>query len=137
MQNSIATTDGRPAAVETRRPWWRHLSGATVGPWLALIVMVLVFSTLNSRFFSVGNALNIFQQAAVLVVLSLGGTFVILMGSIDLSVGSMVSLAGISAAVLIRDYGEGAVVLAPLLTMLVGGIAGVLVGYAKLPSFLT
>jgi len=137
MQNSIATTDGRPAAVETRRPWWRHLSGATVGPWLALIVMVLVFSTLNSRFFSVGNALNIFQQAAVLVVLSLGGTFVILMGSIDLSVGSMVSLAGISAAVLIRDYGEGAVVLAPFLTMLVGGIAGVLVGYAKLPSFLT
>lgn len=137
MQDAIATPAGRLAALSERQFWRRKLTPATVGPWLALIAMVLVFSTLNGRFFTIGNALNIFQQAAVLVVISLGGTFVILMGSIDLSVGSMVSLAGISAAVLIRDFGEGAVVLVPFFTMLVGGVSGVLVAYARLPSFLT
>ena len=116
------------------RAW---LSAAAVGPWLALIVMIIVFSLLNPRFFTIGNGINILQQAAVLVVLALGGTFVILMGSIDLSVGSMVSLAGMSAAMLIRDHGEWAVVLVPLITMFVAAIAGVLFAYAKLPSFLT
>jgi len=129
-------TPGRTIASPPRQRGFR-ISAAALGPWLALIVMIAVFSMLNGRFFTIGNALNILQQAAVLVVLSLGGTFIILMGSIDLSVGSMVSLAGMSAAILIRDHGEWAVVLVPLITMGVGGIAGVLFAYAKLPSFLT
>jgi ribose transport system permease protein/putative xylitol transport system permease protein len=110
---------------------------AALGPWLAIICLIIVFSLLNGNFFSVRNAINILQQAAVLVVLSLGGTFVILMGSIDLSVGSIVSMAGMCAAVLIRDYGEWAVLLAPLVAAAVGAVNGVLFAYARLPSFLT
>lgn len=110
---------------------------AAISPWLALIAMIIVFTALNGRFFTIGNAINILQQAAVLIVLSVGGTFIILMGSIDLAVGSMVSLAGMSAAMLIRDHGEWAVILVPFITMLVSAIAGVLFAYARLPSFLT
>lgn len=99
--------------------------------------MTVVFTALNGRFFTIGNAINILQQAAVLIVLSVGGTFIILMGSIDLAVGSMVSMAGMSAAMLIRDHGEWAVILVPFITMLVSAIAGVLFAYARLPSFLT
>lgn len=99
--------------------------------------MIIVFTALNGRFFTIGNAINILQQAAVLVVLSVGGTFIILMGSIDLAVGALVSLAGMSAAMLIRDHGEWAVILVPFITMFVSAIAGVLFAYGKLPSFLT
>ncbi|RUZ27818.1 ABC transporter permease, partial [Mesorhizobium sp. M7A.F.Ca.CA.001.15.1.1] len=60
---------------------------AAISPWLALIAMIIVFTALNGRFLTIGNAINILQQAAVLIVLSVGGTFIILMGSIDLAVG--------------------------------------------------
>lgn len=133
---STAGTSIDHSAVRQPAPA-RRITVASVGPWLALIVMIAVFSALNGRFFTLGNAINILQQAAVLVVLSLGSTFVILMGSIDLAVGAMVSLAGMSAAMLIRDHGEWAVILVPLITMAVSAIAGVLFAYAKLPSFLT
>jgi ribose transport system permease protein/putative xylitol transport system permease protein len=58
------------------------------------------------------------------------------MGSIDLSIGSTVSMVGILAALLIRDHGEWAVLAAPLAGAAIGAINGVLAAYAKLPSFL-
>jgi ABC-type glucose/galactose transport system permease subunit len=91
---------------------------------------------LNSNFFSLRNATNVLQQAAVLTVLALGETFVVTMGSIDLSIGSTVSMVGMLAALLIRDHGEWAVLAAPLAGAAVGAINGVLAAYAKLPSFL-
>ena len=103
---------------------------------VALAILIIVFSLLNSNFFSLRNATNVLQQAAVLTVLALGETFVITMGSIDLSIGSTVSMVGMLAALLIRDHGEWAVLAAPLAGAAVGAINGVLAAYAKLPSFL-
>jgi ribose/xylose/arabinose/galactoside ABC-type transport system permease subunit len=80
----------------------------TVGPLVALVILIIVFSLLNSNFFSLRNATNVLQQAAVLTVLALGETFVITTGSIDLSIGSTVSMVGMLAALLIRDHGEWA-----------------------------
>ena len=114
-----------------------RLTAASVGPWIALVALVVIFSTLNGNFFSVRNAVNIVQQAAVLTVLSLGGTFVILMGSIDLSVGSVVSMSGMFAATMMRDHGPWAALLAPLLGAGLGAVNGILFAYARLPSFLT
>src|SRR3984957_16815429 len=111
-------------------------SAPTLGPTIALVVLIIIFSTLNSHFFSLGNATNVLQQAAVLTVLALGETFVITMGSIDLSIGSTVSMVGMLAALLIRDHGEWAVLAAPLAGAAIGAIDGVLAAYAKLPSFL-
>jgi ribose/xylose/arabinose/galactoside ABC-type transport system permease subunit len=114
---------------------WR--SAPTLGPVIALVVLIIIFSTLNSHFFSLGNATNVLQQAAVLTVLALGETFVIMMGSIDLSIGSTVSMVGMLAALLIRDYGQWTVLAAPLAGAVIGAINGWLAAYARLPSFLT
>jgi ribose/xylose/arabinose/galactoside ABC-type transport system permease subunit len=130
MSDALAGT----AAAHTRSR--RPISLADAGPYIALIVLIVIFSLLNSHFFSLRNLVNILQQAAVLLVLSLGGTFVILMGSIDLAVGSIVSLSGMSGAMLIRDHGEWAVLLVPLIAMGCGAISGLLLAYARLPSFL-
>ena len=134
---SLLPSVGPAGAARSGRARLRRVPLSVAGPWIALIVMIIVFSLLNPRFFSIGNATNILQQASVLLVLSIGGTFVVLMGSIDLSVGSLVSLAGIAAAIAIRDVGEPAVLLVPVLTMLCGAVTGVLSAYARLPSFLT
>ena len=109
----------------------------TLGPSIALVVLIIIFSLLNGNFFSLRNATNILQQAAVLTVLALGETFVVIMGSIDLSIGSTVSMVGMLAALLIRDHGQWAVLAAPLAGAAIGAINGLLAAYAKLPSFLT
>jgi ribose/xylose/arabinose/galactoside ABC-type transport system permease subunit len=59
------------------------------------------------------------------------------MGSIDLSIGSTVSMVGMLAALLIRDYGQWTVLAAPLAGAAIGAINGWLAAYARLPSFLT
>ncbi len=108
----------------------------TLGPLVALVILIIVFSLLNGNFFSIRNATNVLQQAAVLTVLALGETFVITMGSIDLSIGSTVSMVGMLAALFIRDHGEWAVLAAPFAGAAIGAINGVLAAYARLPSFL-
>ncbi len=128
---STKSTGGGSHAESLRR------SAPTLGPVIALVVLIIIFSALNSHFFSLGNATNVLQQAAVLTVLALGETFVITMGSIDLSIGSTVSMVGMLAALLIRDHGQWAVLAAPLAGAAIGAINGWLAAYARLPSFLT
>jgi predicted ABC-type sugar transport system permease subunit len=72
---------------------WASLrrSMPTLEPLLALIILTVIFSLLNSNFFSLRNATNILQQAAVLTVLALGETFVIPMGSIDRGPGGRIA----------------------------------------------
>lgn len=62
-------------------------------PWLTLIALLGVFTAINPRFIGAYSLSNIFLAAAPLLTLSFGATFVILTGSIDLSVGAVVSAA--------------------------------------------
>ena len=83
------------------------------------------------------NLLNIMQQVAVNGILAVGMTVVILIGGIDLSVGSMLALTGVIAALLVAQlnfFVTVAIVLA--MGALVGLWNGVLSTYLKLPSFI-
>ncbi len=62
------------------------------------ILMVALFTTLNPRFFSLPAAANILQDFSPVVLMAIGQTFVIASGGIDLSVGSVLGLAGILMA---------------------------------------
>jgi ribose/xylose/arabinose/galactoside ABC-type transport system permease subunit len=107
-----------------------------VGPLIILPILVIVFQILNTRFLTGENIKTIVQQASVLLVVAGGATFVILMGSIDLSVGSLISVCGVSGALLVQDHGQWAVCLIPLIGLAAGAINGLLFSYGKLPSFL-
>jgi ribose transport system permease protein/putative xylitol transport system permease protein len=110
---------------------------SVVGPLVTLGTMVVVFWQLNANFLTVDNGLNILRQSAVLLVIAVAGTFVILMGSIDLSVGSLVTLTTIFGTVMLRDYhSDWFLLLIPLLGLAAGFVNGVLFAYAALPSFL-
>lgn len=118
--------------------WGRRPSfeSRVVGPLIIVPVLVVVFTTLNPNFLDPTNLLNIASQASVLLVLAVAATMVILMGSIDLSVGSVVTLTGVSAALMLQDFGGLGLLVVPVIGLLAGAVNGALFAYAKLPSFL-
>ncbi len=74
-------------------------------PVLMLFALCLGFGLLSDRFLSVNNALIVMQQSAVLLVAAVAMTFVIVSGSIDLSVGSIVAVSALAAASLSASFG--------------------------------
>ena len=97
-------------------------------------------------FLKSGNLLGVANQTAIYAIIAVGMTMVIILREIDLSVGSIVALSSVTAAVFLRDVGggasagSGALALACLLAVLVaaaaGAVNGLLVTTARLPSFI-
>jgi ribose transport system permease protein len=108
----------------------------SVLPFAAIVGLFIIFTAANPRFASVANLFNITRQSSVLIVVALAGTFIVLQGSIDLSVGSMVTFAGILSSILILKVGAPAIILIPIVGLVAGLFNGVLFAYGKLPSFL-
>lgn len=83
------------------------------------------------------NFSNLLQQMAVTGVLAVGMLLVIVAGQIDLSVGSVVGLAGGVAALTQDPYGlAGALGLALIVGVVVGAVQGSLIAYANIPAFI-
>jgi erythritol transport system permease protein len=70
--------------------------------FIALIVIIVIFSFLSPNYFSVNNLLTMSAHVAVFAILAVGMLLVILNGGIDLSVGSTVGLAGVIAGFLMQ-----------------------------------
>jgi ribose transport system permease protein len=85
------------AVVSERVPWWeRFVTGSSTWIGLILIGLILAFSALEySSFVSSSNARNIATDAAVLLVLATGMTFVIVTAGIDLSDGAVLVFSGV------------------------------------------
>jgi ribose/xylose/arabinose/galactoside ABC-type transport system permease subunit len=106
-------------------------------PFAALILLFLFFSLQNGeRFYSTSNLLVILQQTVVLAIVAYGMTFVIVSGSIDLSVGSVVALTGVITALTAQNNQFLAIIAALLVGLLAGVINGVVFAYGKIPSFI-
>jgi len=75
------------------------------GIGLALVLMAIAFSAFAPHFASMANLTNILTQISINTVISVGMTFVILLGGIDLSVGSVLALATIVGGLLITREG--------------------------------
>jgi ribose transport system permease protein len=101
------------------------------GVAIALIILVFVFSMLSPLFLTAGNISNIFTQIAINVILAVGMTFVILIGGIDLSVGSVMALCAVIAGTVMKMPGlsvELAILLAVAAGVLVGAVCGLFNG---------
>jgi ribose transport system permease protein len=108
------------------------------GIFLSLIVLCVIFSIMNPRFMSLANFLNVLQQVAVIAIAAFGMTWVILLGEIDLSIGSIIALAGMAAA---QCFAFGLGFLPTIVvTLIVGAVLGlangVLTAKFLLPSFI-
>jgi ribose transport system permease protein len=113
------------------------------GVAVALIILVFVFSMLSPLFLTAGNISNIFTQIAINVILAVGMTFVILIGGIDLSVGSVMALCAVIAGTVMKMPGlsvELAILWAVAAGVLVGAVCGLFNGLVSacwgIPSFI-
>lgn len=113
------------------------------GVALALILITLFFSASAPFFFTSGNFLKIFVQIAINTVLAAGVTFVILVGGIDLSVGSVLALTTVIGAQIMVNESIPPILSIPLATiacMSVGAFCGFVNGFIaerwKIPSFI-
>lgn len=112
-----------------------HLRLRAYFPILLFLVLLLGFSLLSDKFLTFDNAMIVLGQGAVLLVVSLGMTFVIIGGSIDLSVGSIVALAALAAAATSGALGVAAVVPAAIVGIVCGSLNGIVFAKGKVPSF--
>ena len=87
------TTTGRRQRSRTRQRAFAFVRGAT-GPLIGLVLLCVFLSFSTDTFLSLRNFLNVMDQITVLGVMAVGMTLVILIGGIDLSVGSVLALSG-------------------------------------------
>jgi ribose/xylose/arabinose/galactoside ABC-type transport system permease subunit len=111
---------------------------ATILPVSGLVILVVLFSLLADNFLALSTMNTVLREASVVLVVSVGMTYVVLMGSIDLSVGATVTLSGLVAARVSEGYEFGTAVGAGILAgCVIGVVNGLIFAYAKVPSFLT
>ena len=95
---------------------------------IILVVLIAFFSIMTDSFLAAKNIFNILRQVAVLSILSVGMTFVIISGGMDLTVGSLLGLTGVICAKLLVEV-RIAPVLAILVTLLAGAVFGTVTGF--------
>lgn len=105
---------------------------------IALLLLIVVVSTLSPNFFTLNNIFNILQQTSVNAIMAVGMTLVILTSGIDLSVGSLLALTGAVAASMVGADINAlvAVVGALALGAAIGGVTGIIVAKGKVQAFI-
>jgi putative xylitol transport system permease protein len=124
----------------------RRLIIQEYGIFLAFLLLAFILSVSNQYFLTPGNISNVLLQTSINGILAIGMTFVILTRGIDLSVGSVVALAGIVSASFATTSATAGIVGAPyspfvalpiglLVGIVCGAIVGVIVSRFSVPAF--
>ena len=131
------------ASFDSGSAWRRHAARLRAwAPVLVLVVICLAIAIINPNFLEISNFVRLLSAAAIPTVLVMGATFVILMGSIDLSVEGAVALTAVLAAALVaNDHSAGEYgLLAVPAAIALGGVGGVVNGLVhgklRIPSFM-
>ena len=109
-----------------------------IGIFLALLIICSLLTLTTSTFLTVQNLLNVGRQISLLGIMAIGMTFVLIAREVDLSIGSIYAIAGLSTGMLlvrgwplIPALGAGL-----LIGSAIGCLNGLLATYGKLPSFI-
>lgn len=108
-------------------------------PSLALIFIIVLLSFLSPHFLTLSNILNVMRQVSIISIVSVGMTYAILTGGIDLTVGAVVALSGVVTVLLLKNYGVN-MYISIIAGLLVGIISGAVIGNfisskIKMPPF--
>jgi len=137
------TADGGTAAATSPAGLLGSLGRAAEIRNIGLIAVLAVLAgvgalTRPEQFFTTGNLVTLLMLASIIGVITVGMTFVIISGGIDLSVGAVMALASVWATTLeTQSYGPAGVVWTALLVgTLTGLINGLLIAYGRVVSFI-
>ena len=104
---------------------------------MLIIVIAIIVGLINPRFLDIRNIITILQQISVLGVITLGFAMLMLSGGLDLSVGSILSLAGCTIAVMIRNNPDNpatvfiAVAVGVLIAVAAGTLNGIIIAKSR------
>ena len=114
-----------------------RIDPAILGPSIALVGMFVIYSILSPHFLTAQNMTNVLVQSAPLLILATGQTFALLMGGLDLSQGSIISVVSVVTAGVMMDYGLEVGAIAGLgAGVLIGLVNGLLIGRAGIQPFI-
>src|SRR5436305_2498523 len=124
------------------RAWVARVRGGDAGalPVIAgLILISILFQSLNSKFLTAGNLVNLLIQSAAIILLAMSEVYVLLLGEIDLSSGYVAGIGGVVMAELLKQGTDwpwwAAIAVALLATAAIGVFHGLLITRIGLPSF--
>src|SRR6476661_7814613 len=125
---------------DSAREYVNRLRGGDMGSLpaiLGLVVLVVVFASLNDRFLTTYNMANLVVQAGSIIVLAMGIIFVLLLGEIDLSAGVAGGACATITALMLIDYDWPwwlATLAGVAFGMVIGLVIGSLVSFLGIPS---
>lgn len=102
---------------------------STYAVFFILVIEFLIFSLASKSFLTLGNILSVGRQMSFTGIAAIGMTLVMLTGGIDISVGSMLAMAGVLCAKLSADVGLP-LWIAVVITLLIGALFGLINGAA-------
>ncbi|MGD9862685.1 MAG: ABC transporter permease [Pseudodonghicola sp.] len=118
-----------------QKPWME-----TAVPLLVLLLVITFFSAQIDNFISAANLSDTMRQACELGFVVMGMSIVLIVGGIDLSVGSIYALCNLLALYCVNVLGFGMVPTAAIALVaggLLGAVNGLLIGYLRMRAFLT
>ena len=134
MARADVTMPRRAAAA-----WLAPGESGAISVITGLIVIGVIFQSLNGHFLSPVNLTDLLVQGAVFMLLGMSEVFALLLGDIDLSIGFVSVIGGVITAELLigsRDWPWWAAIIAALaVTTAIGALQGTLIARLRLPSF--
>jgi D-xylose transport system permease protein len=133
---------GAGSVRDYAKAWLARIKGGESGvlPVVAGILLIsILFQSLNSNFLTAGNLVNLLIQGAVYMLLAMGMVFPLLLGEIDLSIGFVRGIGGtIVAKLVVESQGWpwwAAIIIALLACAAIGALQGTIITRLHLPSF--
>ncbi|MEP7290177.1 MAG: ABC transporter permease [Chloroflexota bacterium] len=129
---------------EYMRGYFKRLVSGDLGSLpiiIGMIMIALIFQSANSNFLTPRNFVNLILQMAGVTMIAYGVVFVLLLGEIDLSIGYVSAVCGVTVAMLLRDPTAGwqwytAIPLALLVVAGIGLLQGLIITLFHVPSFI-
>ena len=137
---ALAVVSRTRVAPATERRWLLGTARFMVLVGVCLVMSVLTRSEEHGFvFLNMNNLLNVVRNASILIIIGVGETITLTARDVDLSVGSVLSLTSVVAAIMLNRYGMPfplAILAALLIGAVLGLINGLLITYVGLPPFI-
>lgn len=130
-----ATATAQPAKAERRKGVRAVNLWSSVGPIAVFVVLFALVAILRPAFLGGGGMAILATQAAAILLVALGQSMVLHVGSIDLSNAAIALFAAITLAKMLGTMGAAAIVVVLVLGIVIGAINGALVAFFQVPSF--
>ena len=127
------------AAVNNRFVGFIKENLGIIAALAVMCIFLAVFPATSSSFLTPKNLFNILRQISTNMLLACGMTMVIILGGIDLSVGSIIALSGVISAGCVARYGlpiPAALLVGVLIGLVIGSVNGGIIAFTTIPPFI-